>query len=1067
MRHFLFGGNKMYPPHLPVASSRRVRRLLKGISWWLTSLCVFVLAAGLFNNGFRRAAAAAAVQSSSTSPDGLWTFLSVSTPPNQRQVMLNFGALVSLMGPAIQESKQPLSDSNLIMTLPTPEGTFMRFRIVESSVLEPGLASALPEIKSYRAQGVDDPSAYARLSRTPRGFHALVLLKDKTITVQPVNAGDPLTYVTYYGQNIVSSADFQCLAAQLPVPQGTAFASGSESEESTDATRQYFSSVGGALRNYRIAIATTYEYTSNANLGGGSVSNALASLNTWLNAVNAIYERDLSIRLTLAASNSNVIYTTASDPFTNGDTTAMLTQVRTVLRDVIGTTNFDVGHVLGTGNSGLAYIGVACNSSDAGDNKGPLKAGGVSLIDPNAMVGDTFFLTRIAHELAHQFGANHSFNDTDYYSGSRVASKAYESGTGVTIMSYAGGGSAIVAPGARAPHFHGGSLAEAISYVTSSAPPFSSTATGNTPPTVNAGADYTIPRNTPFMLTATASDPDAGDAANLSYAWEQMDAGGTSYGQGSYSDASDPSTTTRPIFRPYEPSASPARVFPKLNYILSNANVPPATVYDQGYTVNAGESLPNVTRTLNFRVTVRDQRGGVSDDGMVVNVSGAAGPFAVTAPNTAVSWAGGSTQTVSWSVANTNAAPVSVANVKITLSTDGGQTFPITLAASTPNDGTEAVLLPTGLSSTQARVKVEALNNIFFDISNTNFTLSSGVTCNYTLSPTSQYFAPSGGAGGFSVTNTTGCTWNAVSNVAWITITSGTGNGSGTVSFNAAANPGAARSGTLTVGGVNHTVNQTASTCTYNVSPTSANIGANGGPGSVSITPKKGCGWSAWSNVPWITISGGTSGTGSGTVNYSVAANSGAARTGTLKVGGVTVTITQSCSATISSTSQPFAPSGGTGTISVATSSTCAWTATSNASWLTITSGASGSGNGVVNYSVAANSGAARTGTLTVAGNTFTVTQATALPTVASLSPTSAKVNSGAFVLTVNGTNFNSSSVVRWNGSNRVTTYVSPTQLRASILTTDVSARGTASVTVYNSGPVAGLSNSLSFSITR
>jgi hypothetical protein len=961
--------------------------------------------------------------------------------------------------------------------LPMPDGTFMRFRIVESPVLEATLSNSLTSIKSFRAEGIDDPSAYARLDRSPRGFHAFVVLKSGTVTVQPANAPDLLTYVTYYGQNIVSNADFQCLTAELPPIVQPAQIQESPLNFSQPFTRlrsqpQYFTSIGGQRRDYRIAIATTQEYTNNANLGGGSVTNALASLNTWLNAVNVIYERDLAVHLNLVASNSNVIYTSTSDPFTNGDVNAMLGEVRTVLRDVIGAANFDVGHVLGTGNSGLSYIGVVCNGTDVGDAKGPYKAGGVSLIDPNATVGDTFFMTRIAHEIGHQFGAHHSFNDTDFYAGSRTASTAYESGSGFTIMSYAGAGTAIVASGARATHFHGGSIGEVTSFISSSATCYTTTTLGNSPPTVNAGADYTIPRNTPFKLTATASDADAGDAANLTYSWEQMDAGGASYGQGSYSDASDPSTTTRPIFRPFAPGASPSRTFPSLTYILNNANVPPATVNDQGYTVNSAENLPNITRTLNFRVIVRDGRGGVSDDGTVVNVDGNSGPFTVTAPNTAVSWAGGTTQTVTWNVANTNLAPVSCANVKITLSTDGGLTFPITLAGSTPNDGSETVTIPTGYSSTQARVKVEAVNNIFFDISNTNFTLTSGVTCSYTFSPTSYYFAPGGGAGSFSVTNTAGCGWSAVSNAAWISVTSGSGTGNGTVYFAVAANAGAARSGTISIGSTSLTVNQTASTCTYTVSPTSQSFTAGGGSGSVSVTPKKGCGWSAWSNASWITITAGSSGTANGTVSYSVAANTGAARTGTLTVGGVTVTVSQSCGTSISPGSQTIASAGGTGSVSVSSISGCSWTATSSVSWIQITAGSSGSGNGTVSYSVSPLVGAQRTGTLTIGGNTFTVTQtgtvsSNPVPTLTSLSPASIKAGSAGFTLTVTGTNFVSSSVVRWGGSNRTTTFVSPTQLTASITSTDVKASATVKVTVFNPTPGGGVSMPVNFTVTK
>jgi hypothetical protein len=224
---------------------------------------------------------------------------------------------------------------------------------------------------------------------------------------------------------------------------------------------------------------------------------------------------------------------------------------------------------------------------------------------------------------------------------------------------------------------------------------------GIPPPTVNAGPNYTIPQGTPFTLTATGTDPN-GDY--LTYTWEEMDLG----------TASPPSTDdgSRPIFRSFLPTSSPSRTFPKLADILNN-------------TTTIGESLPTTTRSMNFRVTARDNRlggGGTASDDMIVNVRADSGPFVVTQPDIAVTWPVGSSQTVTWNVANTTGAPVSCVNVKISLSTDGGNTFPIVLAASTPNDGTEAITMPN-YPTTSARIKVEAVGNVFFDISNANFTI--------------------------------------------------------------------------------------------------------------------------------------------------------------------------------------------------------------------------------------------------------------------------------------------------------------------------------------------------------
>ena len=256
-------------------------------------------------------------------------------------------------------------------------------------------------------------------------------------------------------------------------------------------------------------------------------------------------------------------------------------------------------------------------------------------------------------------------------------------------------------------------------------------------------------------------------------------------------------------------------------------------------------------------------------------------------------------------------------------------------------------------------------------------------TCNYAIAPTSQSFNASGGTGSVNVTVANGCNWTAVSNAAFITINSGaTGSGNGTVNFTVAANNTTTqRTGTVTIAGQTFTVTQAGLQCTYTIAPTSQNFTANGGSGNVNVTALNGCAWTATSNVAFITINSGAAGNGNGTVNFSVAANSNtSARTGTLTVAGQTFTVSQdalACSYTIAPTSQAIDASGGNGSVDVTAANGCAWTATSNAAFITINNGAAGNGNGSVSYAVATNPTATqRTGTLTVAGQTFTVTQA-------------------------------------------------------------------------------------------
>jgi hypothetical protein len=275
------------------------------------------------------------------------------------------------------------------------------------------------------------------------------------------------------------------------------------------------------------------------------------------------------------------------------------------------------------------------------------------------------------------------------------------------------------------------------------------TATGNNPPAVSAPAGFTIPVRTPFALTGSATDPE-GDT--VTYMWEQNDRGGSS-GNSLISNTK----TEGPLFRQfgtravfnatiYNPpgqnqvTTNPTRVFPDLPQILANntnaetggcgtvSGAPTPTQTDcfseflptAGYVGFAGVNASPAR--LNMRLTVRDGRGGVNSADTVLTLAPGAGPFLVTAPNTAATLDGATATTVAWSVANTDVAPVSTANVRITLSTDGGATWPIVLAASAPNNGSRSVVLPN-IATTQARVRVEAVGNVFFDVSNADFTI--------------------------------------------------------------------------------------------------------------------------------------------------------------------------------------------------------------------------------------------------------------------------------------------------------------------------------------------------------
>jgi len=254
-------------------------------------------------------------------------------------------------------------------------------------------------------------------------------------------------------------------------------------------------------------------------------------------------------------------------------------------------------------------------------------------------------------------------------------------------------------------------------------------------------------------------------------------------------------------------------------------------------------------------------------------------------------------------------------------------------------------------------------------------------TCTFEITPASRSHGSGAGTGTVIVTASSGaCDWTAAGvELSWVTLANNSGKGDGTVNYSVAANAGEGRTGILTIAGRSFTITQ-ASGCVYTVSPTSVNVGATGGTGTVSVRTTSACGWTATSQASWLAITQGATGSGNGTVTFSVSGNTGAQRSGTLTVGGQRITVTQTaCTYSVSPTStfsDMIPKAGGTRTINVSTYSTCSWTATSATSWLTITRGATGSGSGTVTVSATANPTTSyRTGYLSVAGRGVDVWQ--------------------------------------------------------------------------------------------
>ncbi len=592
-------------------------------------------------------------------------------------------------------SQTTLKNNNheIIISVPVADGKVERFSIRETSVMEPALQSKHSSIHTYTGVGVDDNTKSITCSYNKLGFFASIRsIDEETMYLNPVNNNSKLYAVFARNKNDKSPNKLQCETAGLLSKENLTANKTAPSGNIDDLT----------LRNYRLALCTTGEWsltfiTGTETTHEDSINSVLSALAVDLARANQVYETDLGIHMLLVADEDKIIFLNpATDPFTLSNLNSKCQQT---CDNIIGNDNYDIGHVLAKGgdNGNAGCIGCVCKTGSKGS--------GMSTYSKPQLT-DYFVIDYWAHEMGHQYGANHTFTFSNEGTNAQI-----EPGSGSTIMGYAG----ITGNTDVQPHsddlFSTASIAQISAYIKpgggGNACAYNTITNNGHAPTANAGKDRIIPMSTPFILRGNGGDADNGD--HPSYIWEQIDA--FESGANTY-----PKTTTTkgPEFRTFNYSSNKFRMFPSDTTIL------------RGALSNKWESLSAVGRDLNFRFTVRDNHAGggnnMSDD-VKITVVNTAGPFVVTSPNTSTNWTGGTTQTITWDVANTTAAPVNCSKVKIMYSVNGGKTFKV-LKASTPNDGSEQITVPN-VNTTKARIAVFAVGNIFFDISDADFTITS------------------------------------------------------------------------------------------------------------------------------------------------------------------------------------------------------------------------------------------------------------------------------------------------------------------------------------------------------
>jgi len=601
--------------------------------------------------------------------------------------------------------------SNVIVTIPTPNGSLEQYRIIEASSFEPELQALYPEIRSFAGQGVTDPSNTIRFSISPyNGLSATTRSgsKESTFIIDPLTS-DYKNVIVFEKSNAGANKDFKCSIDE----ENSIRSFGPKLDKNENVVLN--NADDGILRRFQLALSCTGEY---AVYHGGTLASVNAAFNATMTRVNALFELDFNATMVIVATNNNVIYLNAgTDPYST-DANYNL-ELQQTLTASIGSANYDIGHLVSqVGNNGNAgCIGCIC-TNPANNNSLGKGSGFTTCVTP---IGDNFDIDFVAHEMGHQYGANHTFTI-----GTENNTVNMEPGSGVTIMGYAGiTGATDVAPHSI-PVFHAGSIQQVTNNIKTKTCD-DEIVTGNAVPVPSAPATKTLPRGTAFKLIGTATDANPGDI--LSYSWEQVDDAGTV----GTAAAMYPSATASTVnFRSFMPKSTGVRMFPRLEDHLAN-----------GLNGNRWEYVPSPTaanRVVNFRMTVRDNRSGASTNESVntaVTFDFTKGPFTVTSQNAnGISYAQGSSQTVTWTVNSTNTM-TGAANVNIKLSTDGGLTYPITLLANTLNDGTEVVTMPNILA-TKCRILIEPTGNDFYAINTNNFAIGytvNQVCTDYTVTP--------------------------------------------------------------------------------------------------------------------------------------------------------------------------------------------------------------------------------------------------------------------------------------------------------------------------------------------
>jgi len=595
-----------------------------------------------------------------------------SLPQKFRLLSINLPALHNRISVGVNQGE--------CFEVPLPYGGIECFDLEPYSITPYDLQQNRTDIESFRGKSRSNPSHRIHILVTAQDIHIIGDSEEGTFFLDKVQGAGDNVFMSFYGKDEELSELHSC--EMYDAQTGQAVEEVETHTPTSSSMRATTNAWGTELRKYRMAIIWTHGHSANYGNDTTLINNRSLEIVT---DMNFVCERDLCVTFELAPNPTSLIFTDAASDTYNG-----LGSATGIINNAIGSSNFEIGMAISGGGGGVSYLGVTCGGSKGGTQS-----------------SNSHWV--IVHELGHNMGAGHMMNYCPNWGANNM-----EPGAGNSIMSYGGSGvcgGGHQVPGGRIDYFHSRSIEQMYNKLFINSNCAVNIPTGNTPPTaILPSGGFYIPQGTPFSLTGSATDPDSGTV--FSYSWQQFDSG---IGSPPWAP-----TDVDPLFQMLPYDNEPTRTFPRMDRIINGHDY--------------GEVLPTSSRTLSFRFAVRDNHtggSGVNYGDMAFFVEGTAGPFEVTFPNNGgILGSVGQSKTVTWDVANTDIAPVNCAIVDVLLSTDGGYTYPITLAIGVPNNGATSIVIPNHVGTTN-RIMVRAADNVFFDISDEDFEIVDATTNDY------------------------------------------------------------------------------------------------------------------------------------------------------------------------------------------------------------------------------------------------------------------------------------------------------------------------------------------------